>query len=411
MSYDVLVVGCGPAGMMAAIAAAERGARVLVLERNEKAGKKLYITGKGRCNVTNAADAETLRGQIVHNGRFLFSALSQFDNKQLMALLERAGVPLKVERGGRVFPVSDKASDVTRALLGEMRRLGVEIRYDCRVRGVGRGETGFAVDCGGVCFAADKLIVATGGMAYPATGSTGDGYAWARDLGLLVEPALPSLVPVETVEDWPKELMGLSLKNVSLTLYEGKKQRFQRQGEMLFTHFGVSGPLVLEASAHLNRLDPANCRLSIDLKPALDPETLDKRLQRELAAHPNQRVDRALEDLLPRRMVPVWIRLAQVPQVPANGVTREMRQRLCATLKDWNLRPRALRSFEEAIVTRGGVAVKGINPSTMEAKQVPGLYFAGEVIDVDAYTGGYNLQIAFSTGFVAGNHAGNTSFA
>ena len=408
---DVIVIGGGAAGMMAALFSVRAGARVTLLERNEKLGKKVYITGKGRCNVTNAADMEQCMRSVFRNPRFLYASFSALDNRGVMSLLESLGVPLKVERGERVFPASDKASDVISALQGELRRLGVSIRLHARVAsleledGVCRGvrlESGERL-------AADAVIVATGGVSYPSTGSTGDGYAFAEAAGHGVKSAMPALVPVETIESWPASLMGLSLKNVRLTALTtgGRKAKklYSEQGEMLFTHFGISGPLVLTMSSLLPE-DLSGVRLSIDLKPALDEQTLDARLLRDFKAMSRRQLIAVMDGLEPHSLAEQLLKLAGLsPTMPVNGVTAGQRRAILNLLKDLPLTPKALRGFNEAIVTRGGVEVREINPSTLESKRVKGLFFAGEVLDVDAQTGGFNLQIAWSTGALAGASA------
>ena len=397
--------------MMAALFSARAGARVTLLERNEKLGKKVYITGKGRCNVTNAADMEQVMRAIFRNPRFMYAAFAALDNRGVMELVESLGCPLKVERGERVFPVSDKASDVIGALSRELRRLGVDVRFDARVDSLDIDDgvcTGVRLAGGGTVYG-DAVIVATGGVSYPSTGSTGDGYRMAEAAGHSVKPALPALVPVETLERWPVNLMGLSLRNVRLTAWEkrGKKEKklYSELGEMLFTHFGVSGPLVLTLSSLLPE-DLSNVRLSIDLKPALDEQTLDTRLLRDFKAMSRKQLISVMDGLEPHSLAEQLLKLAGLsPNMPVNGVTAEQRRAILQILKDLPLTPKRLRDFNEAIITRGGVEVKGINPSTMESKLVKGLYFAGEVLDVDAQTGGFNLQIAWSTGALAGQSA------
>ncbi|MGI5958031.1 MAG: NAD(P)/FAD-dependent oxidoreductase [Massiliimalia sp.] len=411
MKYDVIVVGGGPAGMMAAHTAALYGKQVLLLERNQKLGKKLLITGKGRCNVTNHCDVNTLISNITANGRFLYSAANGFTPEDVIAYFENAGLPLKTERGNRVFPVSDRAGDVAAVLEQNLRQTGVVVETDRvqellleqgKVLGV-KGESNQ--------YLASNVIVATGGKSYPGTGSTGDGYGLAQQAGhKLVEPN-PSLVPVITKETWCKEAQGLSLKNVTLTLTEKKNHKvlFQELGEMLFTHFGVSGPLVLSASAHMRDADKSQYQLSIDLKPGLDFKQLDHRLLRDFAANVNRDFGNSLGALLPRKLIPIIVRLSGIPyETKVNQITREMRQHLCELIKNLPLTPAAFRPIQEAIVTAGGVDVSQVNPKTMESKLVSGLYFVGEVLDLDAYTGGFNLQIAFSTGYAAGKAIGES---
>lgn len=411
MQKKLIVVGGGAAGMMAALFAARAGARVLLLERNEKLGKKVYITGKGRCNVTNAADEEEFMRRILRNPRFMYASFAALSNQELMQLIESLGVPLKVERGERVFPVSDHSNDVIQALHRELERLGVEIRCNCRAASLmadeGRCE-GVTTEAGEKLFA-DAVILATGGASYPSTGSTGDGYALAEATGHKVEEPLPSLVPIETKESWPATLMGLTLKNVRLSAYQagGKREKciYSEMGEMLMTHFGVSGPLVLTLSGLLPR-DLSNVRLSIDLKPALDAQTLDARLVRDFRELSRKQLSAVMDGLVPHNLGQQLLVLARISgAAPVHSVTAEQRHALVELLKNVPLTPKRLRGFDEAIVTRGGVCVKDVNPSTMESKRLPGLYFAGELLDVDATTGGFNLQIAFSTGALAGQSA------
>ena len=397
--------------MMAALFSARAGARVILLERNEKLGKKVYITGKGRCNVTNAADMDQVMRSIFRNPRFMYAAFSKLDNRGVMALMESLGCKLKVERGDRVFPVSDKASDVIHALSREIARLGIDVRLNSRVVELIIDEgtcVGVKLDDGEAVYG-DAVIVCTGGVSYPSTGSTGDGYHFAEEAGHGVKPALPALVPIETKESWPANLMGLSLKNVRLSAYVkgGKKEKriYSELGEMLFTHFGISGPLVLTLSSLLPE-DLSGVRLSIDLKPALDEQTLDARLLRDFKAMSRKQLISVMDGLEPHSLAEQLLRLCGLsPNIPVNAVTAEQRHAILEILKDLPLTPKRLRDFNEAIITRGGVEVKGINPSTMESKQVKGLYFAGEVLDMDAQTGGFNLQIAWSTGALAGESA------
>ncbi len=403
MNTDVIVVGGGAAGCFAAIAAARRGRSVLLLDGNDRLGHKLSITGKGRCNVTNACDMDTLMANIPRNGRFLYSAFSGCMPQDVMDFFEAEGVPLKIERGRRVFPQSDKAADIVQALLLAMKRAGVR-REQLRVDGLCI-ENGccIGVKSGDTERFAESILLATGGASYPRTGSRGDGYRLAKQAGHTVISPQPSLVPIETLESYPSEMSGLSLKNVTLTVKNGKRQCFCEQGEMLFTHFGVSGPLVLSASAMMEPSDAASYVLEIDMKPALSAEQLDLRIQRDFAEAPNRMLGNTLQKLLPSSMVPVMLKLAALsPEQRVNAVTREQRLQLGATIKAMPLHCKAMRPIAEAIVTRGGVSVKEVSPKTMESKLVSGLYFAGELLDVDAYTGGYNLQIAFATGYAAG---------
>ena len=403
----IAIVGGGAAGMLAALYAARAGARVCLLERNEKLGKKVYITGKGRCNATNACDRDEFFRNIPRNPRFLYAAFSKLDNLGMIDLLESLGCPMKVERGERAFPVSDKASDVTGALSRELRRLGVEVRFETRVReliiedGCAKG----VVLESGQRISADAVIVATGGMSYPSTGSTGDGYKLAEAVGHTVIPARGGLVPVETEEKWCADLTGLSLKNVRLSAnVKGGKRFYSDMGEMLFTHFGVSGPLVLSMSS----LIPENgqVQLEIDLKPALDAATLDKRLLRDFAEMQNRQIATVMDGLAPHSLALMLLQLADIsPYMPVHSVTSEQRKALVKLMKGVPLTVKGTRSMDEAIITRGGINVKEVNPSTMQSRLVSGLYFAGETLDIDAMTGGFNLQIAFSTGALAGESA------
>ncbi len=406
MMSKVIVIGGGPAGMMAAFAAAENGHRVLLLEKNEKLGKKLYITGKGRCNVTNACERDKFFENIVSNPKFLYSAYHACDNRKLMEVIKNAGCPLKVERGERVFPVSDHASDITAAFQRLLKEKGVQIRLHTTVLDVAvkDGQVSGVRLADGSMLTADAVVAATGGLSYQTTGSTGDGYGMAQTYGHTVKECAPALVPMETAEDWCRSLQGLSLKNVTLTMTCKKKQIYQGFGEMLFTHFGVSGPLVLSASSYYNRCkEKDSIWLAIDLKPALSVEQLDKRFLREFEENHNRQIKNVLGNIYPAKLVPVMLLVCDIGGEQRVGeVTRRQRQRLVEVTKNLSMQVKRLRGFDEAIITQGGVAVKEINPSTMESKLVQGLYFAGEVLDVDALTGGFNLQIAWSTGYLAG---------
>lgn len=400
----VIIVGGGAAGMTAAIFAREAGADVTLVERNDRLGKKLLITGKGRCNVTNNSDVNTHIENTPTNPRFMYTALNNFTPQDVMAFFEELGVPLKTERGERVFPVSDRAGDICGALKMRMNRLGVKV-VTARVTNIQKGED-FAVHADGQLYRADSVIIATGGASYPLTGSTGDGYKFAKSFGHTVVEPKPSLVPVECKEKWVKEAMGLSLRNVSLTVRDGEREVYFEQGEMLITHFGVSGPLVLSASSHMKGLGAKEFSLFIDLKPALDFETLDKRLQNDFSKNINRDFINSLGELLPSKLIPVIVRLSGIDaRAKCNSITREERHRLVSLLKALPLTAVKFRPIDEAIITSGGINVKEISPKTMESKLVDGLYFAGEVIDVDAYTGGFNLQIAFSTARLAGESA------
>lgn len=400
----VFVIGGGPAGMLAAANAAKNGHCVTLFERNEKLGKKLYITGKGRCNVTNVAERDAFFERVLKNPRFLYSAFSHFDNKDLMERIEQAGVPLKVERGGRVFPVSDKSSDILRACEKIVRESGVVVRLNTRVEEILTQDGAVSgIRAGGETLACDALVIATGGISYPQTGSTGDGYVFARATGHTVEEPVASLVPLVTEEVWPRELAGVTLKNITLTAEKKGKEVFSELGELLFTHFGISGPLVLSLSGVIAG-QPAGTRLLIDLKPALSREQLDARLLRDLQEGARQQVKTALHALLPQRLLDIVLELSSIDNaLPVGQLNKAMRLRLIEMLKALPLTVSGARGLNEAVVTRGGVSVKDVNASTMESKRVKGLYFAGEVLDVDATTGGYNLQIAWSTGALAGD--------
>ncbi len=399
---EICVVGGGPAGMMAAYAAASKGHSVTLFEKNAKLGKKLYLTGKGRCNITNAAPIEDFFESVVTNGAFLYSAFYTLDNKALLELLGRFGLITKTERGGRVFPESDKSSDVTKALVRAVESAGVKVVLNAAVQSLLLEDghaAGVRVDGKQTRF--DSVILATGGLSYPSTGSTGDGYAFAKDAGHSISPASASLVGLDIEED-VRELAGLTLKNVSLTLCEGKRKLYQQQGEMLFTHTGISGPLVLSASAYVK--DEGAYSVVIDLKPALDEKTLDKRVVRDISDAPNKNFANMLGGLLPTSLVPYFcLACGTDPELKVNSLTKEQRTRLVSILKALRFDIKSKRPIDEAVITRGGVSVKQIDPSTMQSRLCPRLYFAGEVIDVDALTGGYNLQIAFSTGFLAGS--------
>lgn len=406
---SVVVVGGGAAGMTAAMAAAGSGHSVLLLEKNEKLGKKLFITGKGRCNVTNACDMEELMAGVVTNSRFLYSSFYGFTNRDMMDLLERCGCPLKVERGNRVFPVSDHSSDVIRALADGMRDLGVQVRLNTEVDSLILADgcvKGVRIRGGREEIPADAVVVATGGLSYPTTGSTGDGLRFAGEAGHKVTELSPALVPINVKEaELARELQGLALKNVEVTVLDGKRELYREFGEMLFTHFGVSGPVLLSASsfcAKAIRRHPLT--MEIDLKPALLEKQLDERILRDFGEAKNRQFKNTLNHLYPAKLVPVMIRLSGIsPEKQVNEITKAERERLCRLTKHFTMTLTGLRDYKEAVITQGGVSVKEINPSTMESKLVKGLYFAGEVLDLDAVTGGYNLQIAWSTGWAAGS--------
>lgn len=401
MKYDVIIIGGGPAGMFAAITAAKQGRSVLLLERNDRLGKKLLITGKGRCNVTNNCDSAEILQNIPRNGRFLYSAMTEFPPKRIMDFFDAAGCPLKTERGNRVFPVSDRAQSVLDALQKEMRRCGVSVKT-ARVKSI-QTENGAvsAVVLQNEVIETNAVILATGGVSYPTTGSTGDGYLMAKALGHTVVEPQGSLVPLETAGSDCPDMQGLALRNVAVKLVNAKnKVLFKDFGELLFTHFGVSGPTVLSASCHLKG---EGCRLIIDLKPALDEAKLNDRILRDLEMYQNRAMENALTDLLPRSMIPVVLRRLEIdPQMQANSLTKQKRRALIELLKAFPVDITGKRPVSEAIITSGGIKTSEIDPKTMESKLVPGLYFAGEIIDCDAYTGGFNLQIAWATAYAAG---------
>ena len=403
-SPALVVIGGGPAGMMCAYQAAKRGLAVTLLEPNDKLGRKLRITGKGRCNLTNNCDVKTFMANIPGDGRFLYSALSRLGPAETMAFFEENGLPLKTERGNRVFPQSDNANDVANLMASLCRRAGVRIlkRRAGQIIAETGAVAGVMTDAG--CIPCRAAAVCTGGLSYPLTGSDGAGYRFAEALGHTVNPTRPSLVPLESPDEYCAEMQGFSLKNVTLSAYEDGKLLYKELGEMLFTHFGVSGPLVLSASAHMRKMGSAAYRLEIDLKPGLDEKKLDARLLRDFEKYANKEYKNALGDLLGSKMIPVVIRLSGIPEdTRVNHITREQRMKLLHLLKAFPVAVSGARPIDEAIVTAGGVSTKEVNPRTMESKLLSGLYFAGEVLDLDAYTGGFNLQIAWSTGFVAGN--------
>ncbi len=406
-TFDCIVIGGGAAGMIAAGTAASRGKKVLLLERNSRCGKKLSITGKGRCNVTNLCSDEDFFENIPVNSRFLYSAYSRFNCTDCMAFFEELGVPLKVERGSRVFPISDKASDITAALEKYCINSGVNILHK-RASGI-KTENGSVcgVSCGDEALLSNSVIIATGGMSYPGTGSDGDGYRFAKELGHTVMPLKPSLVPLETEENFCAEMMGLSLKNTGISLTDTKtgKVIYKDMGEMLFTHFGVSGPMILSASSHIRSMERGRYKIFIDLKPALDIPALDKRILRDFSEIPKRIFANSLSKLLPAKMIPVIVALSGIsPEKQVNSVTKQERTKLVELLKSFTITVKGFRPISEAIITSGGININEVSPKTMESKLVKGLYFAGEILDVDAYTGGFNLQIAFSTGYAAGNN-------
>lgn len=404
----VIVVGGGAAGMMAAVTAAGQGHEVELLEKNEKLGKKIYITGKGRCNVTNACDLEEFFSNIVSNEKFLYSAIYQFDNTAVMDFFEKGGCPLKIERGNRVFPVSDHASDITKVLADKLKSLGVKVTYHCTVEDLILKEDGTVA---GVVTVknerkkADRVILATGGLSYEPTGSDGSGIRILEKYGHKIADLKPALVPFELKENYGSLLQGLALKNVNFTIKNGKKKVYDGFGEMLFTHFGISGPLVISASSYYaKQMYGKEVKCSIDLKPALTEEQLDKRILREFEENKNKQFKNALDKVFPAKLVPVIVDLSEInPDKKVNEITREERKKLVTLIKNWEMTITGTRGFREAIITQGGVNVKGVNPSTMESKVIPGLYIAGEMLDIDALTGGYNLQLAWSTGYLAGS--------
>ena len=404
----VIVVGGGAAGIMAAISAAESGDSVLLIEKNEKLGKKIYITGKGRCNITNDSDVENLLKNVRSNPKFLYSAFYTFDSYRMMDFLESEGLKIKTERGNRVFPESDKSSDVIRTLKKALEKRKVKILLNTKVNKIDIKDgicKGVEVQSGSRSenYTADKVIVATGGCSYQSTGSTGDGYKFAKDADIKVTKCYPSLVPFNIDSDIPKRLQGLSLRNVKMTLTDKGRAVYEELGEMLFTHFGISGPIALSLSSLINRTDFRQVRLFLDFKPALDEETLDRRLLRLFDEQKNKTLRGAAADLLPQKMIGVVLKQANIPQEKrCNSVTKEERARLLKALKAFEMQPLSLRDFSEAIVTSGGVDVSEINPKNMDVKKVRGLKMCGETLDLDAFTGGFNLQIAFSTGFLAG---------
>lgn len=400
---DVIIIGGGAAGAVAGITAARTGRSVIIFEKNEKIGRKLRITGKGRCNVTNNCTNEELLNNVPVNPRFLYSAFSGFNSQDVMDFFEQLGVPLKTERGNRVFPVSDNAQDVVDALERELKNLGVKIINRKVTKLIIADGICKGVVAGGKEYSSQSVLIATGGKSYPNTGSTGDGYAFAESAGHTVTPIYPSLVPLVSVEKYCAEMMGLSLRNVAVKLYDGEKLIYDEQGEMLFTHFGVSGPLILSASSHIRKMERGRYKIRIDLKPALDMKQLDLRIQRDFSENQNRDFINAIRKLLPAKLIPVAVRLSGIPaEQKVNAITKEQRKAFAELIKAFPITIADFRPIDEAIITSGGISVKEINPKTMESKLVSGLYFAGEVIDVDAYTGGFNLQIAFSTAYSAG---------
>lgn len=408
----VIVVGGGAAGMFAAIAAAKNGHQVTLYEKNEKLGKKIFITGKGRCNITNAADMEELFDAVVTNSKFLYSSFYGYTNQNVIDFFEDAGVPVKIERGNRVFPISDHSSDVIRALEREMKKVGVKVCLNTEVKSVEaeKGKFKKVVLKDTTTQTADACIVATGGLSYRSTGSTGDGFRFAENVGHKVTQCFPSLVPMETKEPWICELQGLSLRNVEAKILDGKKELYKDFGEMLFTHFGVSGPLIISASSYVGKKfmdkngQKKELTLEIDLKPALTEEQLDQRVLRDFEENHNRQFKNAITKLFPTKLIPVMLELGGIdPEKKVNSIEKEERKQFVHLIKHFRMTLTGLRDYPEAIITKGGVNVKEFDPGTMESKLVKGLYFAGEVLDLDALTGGFNLQIAWSTGYAAGN--------
>lgn len=405
---QVLVIGGGPAGMMAAIMAARNNKKVILLEKNDKLGKKLFITGKGRCNITNVSDVEGLLQSTLTNRKFMYSAYYGFDSHAVIDFFEKLGLKIKVERGNRAFPLSDKSSDVIKALQNEMERLYVEVVYNMEVVDIilEQGRVSQVITKSRT-FNCDKIILATGGLSYSLTGSTGDGYRFAKKLGHHVIQLTPGLVPIETKEAWVKKLQGLSLKNVNVKITKSQKEQskllFEDFGEMLFTHYGLSGPLILSGSSFLPKDNINGIKIIIDLKPSLSNDQLDARLLRDFEKYSRKQFGNSLDDLLPQKLIPIMIELSGIEETRrVDQITKEERKKLVHLLKNLECTIEGRRQYNEAIITRGGIDVKEINPNTMSSKLVDGLYFAGEILDLDALTGGFNLQIAFSTGYLAG---------
>ena len=410
----IIIIGGGAAGMMAAISASGEGKKVILLEKNEKLGKKLFITGKGRCNITTSCPPDEFLNHVMTNPRFLYSSFSRFNNEDMIDFLNKAGLKTKVERGQRVFPSSDHSSDVIATLKKQCEKNHVSIRYHSRVTEImldddGKSFSGVKLENGNM-IEGDSLILACGGNSYASTGSNGDGYTLATSIGHTIKPVYPSLVPFVMEESWCKDLMGLSLKNISIAVKNGKKTIYEGFGEFLFTHFGVSGPLVLTASTCLGKyqkpLEEGKLRLILDLKPSLTMEQLEKRFLREFDTYRNKNISNVIERMLPKKMVPIFLQIADIPEnKKVHDISKKERRQMIELMKGLEMHIRGLRSFDEAIVTRGGVNVKEVSPVTMESKLIKNVFFAGEMLDLDAVTGGFNLQIAWSTGYVAGQNA------
>ena len=399
-----VVIGGGPAGMLAAVSVSGENTKVILLEKNDRLGKKLFITGKGRCNITNSADKDVIMKNIMTNPKFMFSALDAFDNNDICMLLEKHGCRVKEERGGRIFPVSDHSSDVIKALIKTLDEKNVEVMLNSEAVKTEKNDDGFKVILKtGKELQCDSVIVTTGGVSYPATGSVGDGYRFAEGFGHSIKEPVPSLVPLETKQLWCRDLQGLSLKNTGLKMYSGGKQIYEDFGEMLFTHFGISGPMILSASSYYQKRRSEDCKVILDLKPALSTGELDDRLLREISENHEKHLINMLPSLLPAKMVPVIASLSGMdPHIKCGDIRKEQRAGLVNLLKNLEIDITGTRGFEEAIITKGGVSVKEVSPKTMMSKIVPGLFFAGEILDLDALTGGFNLQIAWSTGYLAG---------
>lgn len=404
MENRIGIIGAGPAGIMAAGIAGSRGLDVTLIDKNDRIGKKLFITGKGRCNITNASPIEDFFDNIVRNKNFLYSSLYSFTNEDIIGLLHRYGLRTKIERGNRVFPESNKSSDVIKAFTKFLDDNNVKVCLKSNVNNIYFSDDKFVVIIDNGKFYFDKLVLATGGKSYPATGSTGEGYKYAKGFGHSIVALKPSLVPIEVNAEWINDLQGLSLKNVNLKTYANNKLIHEEFGEMVFTHYGISGPIVLSTSNYLNS-EFNNLELSIDFKPSLDYEKLDNRILRDFILYNNKQIKNSLNDLLPQKIIPWIIKYSEIePEKVVNQIRKEERKKLASVIKDFRMIFKSFRPIEEAIVTSGGVSTKEINPSTMESKIMPNLYFAGELIDVDALTGGYNLQIAYSTGYLAGKN-------